>query len=299
MNFPDIDTSYWKTKDPEWMAARKAAWPRIEKMLTAHKSGKGKTAIKNYFLRGKLPDWDAFANWDNYERHVDLFILLWLHPSWAEELLTSLRNAYIVSDCIVHNDLAAGFGLLMNAGVTMASQDYTGDSEEELGFLIDTQGHNELLFRVMMGNLEQTQYELVRPTIMGLRQSAFEMPKGDIDDLFIMGKWLCVKNMHPLNNDMLFQYDLPLEWWYRGCPSNEKYFAKAVQRSAMRRATEKALWRIHHFDDASEGPGPRTTFVTKMRRMLDERPFISEIKEMWLSVKAGEIQLDDPWNPLR
>jgi hypothetical protein len=267
-------------------------------MLTSLKSGKGKTAVKNYFLKGKLPDWEAFAYWDNSERHVDLFILLWLHPSWDEGVLTELRNGYIASRCIVEGDLASGFDLLIGEGAITAAQGYADSSDHDMGYRIDTQGHNELLFRVMMGDLDPSEYELARKTPLG-HTVVFQMPKARFTHLFSMGKWLCIKNMHPINNDMLYQYDLPLEWWYRGRPTDEDYFSKDAQPMALRRATEKALWRIHHFNDAREGPGPRTTFVTKMRRMLDERPFIGEIKEMWWRVKAGEIQLDDPWNPLR
>jgi hypothetical protein len=32
-----------------------------------------------------------------------------------------------------------------------------------------------------------------------------------------------------------------------------------------------------------------------MRKILDERPFIKDIKTMWEKVKAGEVQVEDPW----
>jgi hypothetical protein len=294
--FPDIDTSYWKTKDREWMAARKQAWQRIEPMLVSCKSGKGKTAVKQYFLKGKLPDWELFSEWENSDRHVDLFMFLWLHPSWEEEVLIPLRDAYMTSDQIVLRDLEAGFWTMLRWGTLMACQDYSDETEEEMQNGLVTDGHNELLFRIMMGDLSQPDYEIAREPRWGGAKPVFHLPPADIQDFFLMGRWLCIEKMLPINNDMLFQYDLPLEWWYQGCSRDEDYFMKNGDPVVLREMILRSLWRIYNFNTDKEGPGPRTNFVNKMRKILDERSFIKEIEEMWRRVKAGKVQLDRPWD---
>jgi hypothetical protein len=294
--FPDIDTHYWNIKDREWMAARKLEWQRIEPMLTSCKSGKGKTAVKQYFLKGKLPDWEMFAEWENDDRHVDLFMFLWLHPSWDEAVLTSLRNAYMTSDQIVLDDLRAGFSTLIRWGTVMACQGFVTWSEEGKKSILDTDGHNEQLFRVMMGDLSQTDFEIARQPRWGNKKPIFHLPVGDIEHIFSMGEWLCIENMLPINNDMLYQYDLPLEWWYLSCTQDQNYFLKDPHAEVLRDIMRRALWRILNFDTDKEGPGPRTTFVRKMRKILDERVFIKEIMDMWCQIKAGDVQVDRPWD---
>lgn len=276
------------------MTARKADWPRIEAMLKGPKSGKGIQAIKQYFMTGKMPDWDRFRDWNNTERHLDLFMFIWLHPSWDERVLTPLRDAYMASDLIVVDDIKQGIGIFLGWGTVMASQDYSG-REDEWPHCLHTDGHNELLFNILMGDLSKTRYELeFIDRGLGREKVIYELPKSDIGKIGTMASWLCVKTMLPINNDMLFQYDQPLEWWYQSCDRDEKYFYER-HRQATKPSIEKALWRIHHFDTEKEGPGPRTTFVTKMRKILDERPFIQDIKNMWQQVKAGEILPENPW----
>jgi hypothetical protein len=293
--FPNIDTSYWKTDDSAWLAQRKADWPRIEAMLEGKKEGKGKTAIKNYFLKGKLPDWEKFADWDNWSRHVDIFILLWLHPSWDESLLTRLRNQYIESDLILIRDLEAGFGNLLSTGVVMACADPAAYNKDDYKYFLHTDGHNELLFRILMGDLDRTEYQIQRSVYYGSKP-VFKIPQGKLESLISMGRWLCIKEMMYFNTDMLYQYDLPLEWWYRGCNRDKDYFTRSSLQQRQKPSIEKALWRIHNFDDEKEGDTPRSTFVHKIRKMFDERPFIQDLADMWQKVKEGNVEVVDPWD---
>ena len=295
MAFPEIDTSYWKTKDPDWMAARKAEWPRIQLMLKASKPSKALSAIKQYYLKGTMPDWDKFRDWDNPDRHLDLFLFIWLHPSWDEAVLTPLRDAYIASDLIVVGDINQGIGNFLGWSTVMACQDPTG-RENEWGYILHTDGHNELLFKVLMGDLSKTRYELeFIDRGLGREKVIYDLPQSSLHSIHTMGTWLCIKTMLPFNNDMLFQYDLPLDWWYQSCTKDERFFDRDVYGKGQKPLIEKALWRIHHFDTGKEGDTCRTRFVTKMRKILDERPFIKDIKTMWEKVKAGEVQVEDPW----
>lgn len=293
--FPDIDTSYWKIKDPQWMAQRKAEWPRIEAMLKGPKSGKGKTAIKQYFITGKMPDWDKFRDWNSTERHLDLFMFIWLHPSWDEVVLKPLRDGYITSKVITLDDIQVGLGGFLGWGIVSASQDYSKASEEELSQCLHTDGHNEVLFNVLMGDLDCTRYELeFKNNYLGSEAVVLNLPQGSLSQVCTMAAWLCVTTMHPINTDMLFQYDKPLEWWYRSCEKDEGFFNRNLNKKSQP-YYEKALWRIHHFDTEKEGDTCRTRFVHKIRRILDERPFIKEFETMWQRVKSGDIQVEDPW----
>jgi hypothetical protein len=288
-----INTSNWKTKDKGWVLERKAQWETIEPMLVGPKSGKGKTAIKQYFLKGKMPDWDKFRDWNNSERHLDLFMFVWLHPSWNENLLSQLRDAYISSDEIVLGDVSQGFGILLSWGTVRACQDYT-DRSDEWPHCLHTHGHNELLFKILMSNLEKHCYELeFLDRGLGREKRKLELPKSDLGAIFSMAKWLSIRKMLPINNDMLFQYDLPLEWWYQSVKNIEN--SNAFRFSSKKPYFEKALYRIHHFDTDKEGDTCRTRFVQKMRKMLDEREFMPEFKQVWSDVKTGKVELEDPW----
>jgi hypothetical protein len=261
-------------------------------MMKHQKTSKGLTAVKQYFLKGKLPDWEKFAEWGDYQGHVDLFVLLWLHPSWDRGLLTTLRDEYIASDKVIYRDVSIGFTGFLNAGTVFASQDYTGDSEIPFPY---TDGHNELLFDIIMGDLSKTQYNLGRFGTFIKGQPVYDVPRSELFAILEMSHWLFIREMKPINNDMLFQYDRPLEWWYQSCEKDENYFSKQAQESVYRSLIEKSLYRIYHFDTQAEGDTCRTRFVYKMRKILDEREFISEFKTMWEEVKSGKIQVENPW----
>ncbi|GGY51341.1 hypothetical protein GCM10011297_25360 [Bacterioplanes sanyensis] len=289
-NFPDIDTSHWHLDDKAWQAERKAHWPVIERMCAWHKSKKGLTAIKQYYLKGKLPDWEKMADWGDMGRHVDLFMFLWLHPSWQPELLQTLYDQYMASDKVKYLDVAQGFSTLIHIATIDACCEHSEESESHV---IQTDGHNELLFEIMMGNWQQREYPLARPCDLG-SQMVFQFPQADLfSSTNVMSRWLRIANMRPINNDMLYQYDKPLEWWYQSVSAHqEDYFAG---KSTQQEIVLKALWRIHHFDIDREGDSPRTRFLLKMRAMLDERPFIADFSEMWQAVKAGKVELENPW----
>lgn len=98
--------------------------------------------------------------------------------------------------------------------------------------------------------------------------------------------------MTAVNEDFLFQYDRPLEWWYMCRPVVEDAFDKETFPDNQRKLVKIALYRIYHFDTQKEGDSCRTRFVHKMRKILDERPFIKEFEAMWAQVKSGKIQVE-------
>jgi hypothetical protein len=294
-SFPEIDKSYWLLHEQEWVANRKEQWTRIESMLSSSKSGKGKTAVKQYYLAGKMPDWEKFRSWNNGERHVDIFMFLWLHPSWDDDVLVPLRDAYMTCDLIIPDDIKTGFTEFIQSSTVMPTVDWAGSSLEEMQSLLITDGHNEQLFRLLMGDLNKKEYHLKFPDMYPPYSEVFKLPQSELFAINEMGRWLCIDEMLPINEDMLLQYDQPLEWWYESCTKDESYFAQRAQQEEERKIFRKTLFRIHHFDTQKEGDTCRTRFAHKIRKILDERAFIQEFKQMWLDVKAGNIEVKNAW----
>ncbi len=299
ISLKDIDTSYWLTKDQAWVTERQANWLELEQVIanSLFKPKKALSIIKQYYLKGKMPNWEKLKEWENSIRHLDLFCFIWLHPSWDEAILTPLRDAYMASDLIIEGDINEGIGSFLSNGTTRAC---TINNVDPIPRFIDTEYHNELLFEILMGDLNNTTYEiqgytLGDPVVMfGLPKRVYELPKANLDRTLGMGEWLCLDALFPYNKDMLFQYDQPLEWWYQGSKIEEDYFEKSKNRGS-RKYVEKALYRFHNFNTQKEGDTCRTRFVHKIRKILDEREFISEFKQMWEDAKAGKIEVKDPW----
>ncbi len=155
IEFPVIDTTYWNVKDKEWMAGRHEQWATIEAYFRgpATKSKKAKGILKRYFLHGAMPDFKALKSWKSDERHLDLFCFLWLHPSWDPTVLVPLRDAYIHSPLVLEEDVSVGMELLFQYGALIASAEYFDN--EDVSDVIQTDGHNGLLFDLMIGDLSE------------------------------------------------------------------------------------------------------------------------------------------------
>lgn len=291
INLNKINTSYWSLDDAEWVAQREAKWPAIELMVKGFKSKKKSlNPIKDYYLRGKMPNWKGLMYWDDTSRHLDLFMMLWLHPSWDKAVLSELRDAYMASDLVTLDDIKVGFGKFLYSQIQVAASPYRHMQQVRFPYV---EGKGELLFDVMMGDRGITEYELASPTLLGKKQ-VYTMPREHLDAITTMGAWLTIENLLPVNEGFLFQYDGPLEWWYECCETNDDYFENDTHKK-YKPYFEKALWRIHNFDTEKECDTCRTRFVHKIRKILDEREFIPEFKQMWLDVKAGRVEVKDPW----
>lgn len=287
-NFPDIDTSYWKLHDKEWVKSRKLEWDNIELMFSdGVKSKKGLAIIKAYFLRGKMPDFLTLKKWNNIDRHLDLFCFLWLHPESDFYILKNLRDEYVSSKLVTDEDIKIGFNMISHWCCVMASQEYT---KKEIAKIISTNGFNELLFRVIYGDIGVSRL----PESIDL-EFKFNKSKDDLGrSLITMTHWLCNKKLNVLNEDCLYQSNYYLDYWYSCMPENNEYFSKPINKITLN-PTRKGLYRIYTFDTEKEGDTPRTRFVTKMRKILDEREFIPEFKQMWEDVKSGKIVVENAW----
>ncbi len=287
-NFPNIDTSFWKLDDKKWVSERAEAWKKIEVMLevSAHKGKKGLTIIKRYFLKGVLPDFKKLIYWQNAARHLDLFCFLWLHPSWDRSVLSELRDNYVNFPDVVQEDVEQGIGLFLRQGGMGASQNYQDENDLRI---IHTDGHNELLFSVLLGDLTQ---ETIPE--LGRNDWVYKKPKFDVTYLNHISKWLAFDNVGYLNQDCLYQYDCYLEHWYQCCPGVSDFYENHRNLRQLP-YTKNGLFRIAQFDLDKEGDTCRSRFVMKIREILDNREFIPYITKMWVEAKAGTIDTINPW----
>ena len=286
-----IDTSYWKTGDSCWVAEREANWLHVEAMLRDCKTRRGINIIKAYFLKGKMPNWDALREWDDDLRHVDLFIFLWLHPSWDKSLLQNLRDSYISSRLILPIDLQTGFDGFLDSQIVVAASPYR--SMEQIGYPY-IEGRGETLFDVMFGRPIQTVYDLNTPTVSRTKL-CYSPQLPSFGHLATMGTWLCLNDLLPFQQDFLYQYDRPLEWWYESVKEVD-YFNLNEQNKEQIPYFQKALYRIQHFDCEREGDTCRSRFSLKMREILGKRPFFAELENMWKQVQSGEIRIENAFD---
>jgi hypothetical protein len=260
-------------------------------MLSHYKqTKKSLTPIKDYYLKGKMPNWKGLREWSSDDRHLDLFLFLWLHPSYDETVLIELRDLYTDSEQVLMADVKVGFTNFLRSQTLITTSNYQWFDKIPYP-VVDKP--NDLLFKVMFGDDYNAQFEF---DDWELRfKEVFEFPKEDLYSILTMSKWLLVEKMLPVHQNFLFQYEQPLEWWY-DCVKNVDYFAiNNGKNKRFEHVIQKALYRIHHFNTEKGGDSCRTNFVQKLRTMLDEREFVADFKQMWLDVKAGKIEVEDPW----
>lgn len=292
MSLDGIDTSYWKTGDKPCAADRKASWPKIAYMLSSYKEKKALTIIKQYYLAGKMPNWKKLKGWGDSSGHLDIFVFLWLHPSWDKDVLKSLHKTYLTSDLIIGRDVLEGYRNLLNSQITAAACPYTSVKEINFPYI---EGHGELLFDIFYGDLQQVESGIAANAALSSGQPLILPTGGGLFNAITIVHWLKLEAMLPFHNEFLLQYDAVLELWYKGCSSDPDFFKKPRINKLRAPVLEEALYHIYHFDTEKEGDTCRTRFVYKIREMFDEREFIPAFKKMWENVKSGKIVIEKPW----
>lgn len=296
-----IDTAFWNTSDKDWMAQRRADWPKIEEMLlSVVQVKKHLPLIKSYYLRGEIPDWDKGQAKYDPKPHLNLFLFLWLHPSWDEAVLTEVRESYINSQTIWHRDVEAGYSSFLvsqGRGKTLNYADVDGYE-----IYPDLNGFGELLFRVMYINpvvreLNFNSYrtENLDGTSGKVISSAFRIPDQKFDEMVWMSQWLRLGTLVPYNYGFMYQYDDVLNYWYQNV-KDKNYFELGSNRE-MKPSWYKIIYPFHHFDIEEEGDTCRTRFVKKLRGILDEEQFFDEFNQMWGDIKDDRVKVEDPWDP--
>lgn len=299
MSLEVIDTSFWLTKDKAWMQARKDKWPSIEVMLS-EKTKKALNIIKQYYLKGKMPNWQALKEWDNHYRHLDLFCFLWLHPSNDEAILYSLYREYMTSELIQETDATTGYSLFKGSQIQTTTTRFKTMEGYRFPYL---DGKGLTLFNVLYKDIDFAGVQMrkqLKSVERFQREGQRHLTANGYQDLFTFGKWLCLEVFLPGHEEFLLQYDEPFEWWYLSCKNDaENFFNDESQgydtRKMIRYGGYKALYNIYHFDTKKEGDTCRTRFALKIRKALDEREFSDDFKQMWLDIKAGKIDVEDPW----
>jgi hypothetical protein len=294
MSLENIDTSYWLTKNKAWMDARKADWPRIEAMLDQTKAKKALTIIKQYYLKGKMPKWEDLKYWDNYDRHLDILCFLWLHPSSDLKVLQSLYETYMTSEAIHEGDALRGYSEFLSSHMISTASPYQSMDDFSFPF---TGSKALTIFKVFYNDTDFIKDQITRhlgsPERFNHegRQVVFGL---GFPYICIMGGWLIIEKMLPLHEECLFQYNEVLDWCYLSFSQDKSYFEENSDKVVIDQYYT-ALYRIHHFDTEKEGDTCKTRYVHKMRKILDEREFIPEFKQMWLDIKVGKIEVENPW----
>lgn len=292
----NIDTSFWLTRDKTWMDDRKAQWPAIEKVVSDNRRKMDVNVIKQYFLRGKMPKWEKYQGWDDLFRHLDLMHFLWLHPSNDPEVLKQLYIGYMESELIHERDVMLGYGLFLKHEFVMAASSHKSIEEYPFPFMGKK---NITLFRVMFEDIVYAKNSICRR--VGGQEKFDKKAKNIFECLgyhhFLkMWLWLLQDPQSPLMLNSLYQYDEVVEWCMTTMTTNKSNeFLEDIKPPVGLKEYQKALYCLSHFDTEEEGDTCRTRFVHKIRRILDEREFIPEFKQMWLGVKSGKIEVKDPW----
>lgn len=302
----DFDTSYWQPKDPAWMAGRESQWREVEVLLyLLNKSKKAKGIIKRYFFKGELPSWEKLRDWDSSERHLDLMLFLYLHPSQDDAVLAPLREAYFHSTYVVPDDILVGARQLRSIGLIRSHSMCRDDVLKELphlentplfcngdriSLLAHTGFNNERLFRLIF----------VDPDLCIITRSGFrdrELPQHSLLDIWRWSEWLTWKlSLMPREAaDMLYQYDYPLDFWYSQCGCDIQRFTRDVRLEAHVSMLLLAFYRFQHFLNEHDEADPRVPFVRKLVQFIDSREFVSPFKRLWEEVKSGEVVVDKIW----
>lgn len=296
MSLAKIDTSHWHTKDPVWVEQRQAQWPAIEKIVGINRRKGDVTVIKDYFLRGKMPNWKKYKDWDDLFRHLDVDLCLWLHPSNDFEVLNNLYKTYMESDLIHPRDVTGGYGSFIDNEFLRAVISW--DSLDEYPFPYRGE-KNIIIFRVLFGDINYAKNR-IRSLVSGqtngdeIVSRLFEYQ--GYQHFLKMWQWLLQDPSLPLSKNNLYQYEDVLEWCLTTLtPNNENKFLELLKTPVSVILFQKALYCLSHFDTEKEGDTHRTYFIHNIRKILDERTFVPEFKQLWEDIKTGRIEVKDPW----
>jgi hypothetical protein len=277
--FPEIDTSYWKPSSKIWMKKRRSEWKLIEHMLPSHFTKKQTKYFKNYFLKGEI----AFDEDAGFEDKFKLFYYLWLHPSWDEQILSKLRNDYLRYECVRRRYFFYNINLIKEHFVRYACS----DDDLSTKTVIHTKD-NESLFNAIIGDHEKCGYWIHGHFV------PLDIPKADLFDLDLMGRWLCIQHLSPANEGMLYQYERPLEWWYQSVNANSDVLTEKDYNDKKWKLS-LALYRIYNYKSYDHANPQQECFVERITKILDEREFLPEISEIIAAAKDDRIMVKDPW----
>ncbi|MCE2596924.1 hypothetical protein K6Y31_19295 [Motilimonas cestriensis] len=299
MTLAQLDTSFWLTKDKAWVAERKAKWQDIEPGIALRRN-KGETNMaKAYYLRGKQPNWEKLKTSDKSPRPLDLMMFLWLHPSDDPEVLTPLFKAYMESDQVHEEDILLGLMFMSTEFI-----DHTGTTKSLHEYQFPYLGNKNItLFRIMFADSLYVKNRLQQVITAGrvdVRERKLAKAEQEIFGMLgykhfvFFGAWLIQDSTSIFCRDCLYQYPDVLDW----CMTTLKYdaeFIARIQHPSALASYHKALYRIAHFNLEQEGDTPRANAVRYLRELIEVGDFLPEFKQLWQQVKAGEVEVEKPW----
>lgn len=291
-----IDTSYWLTKNKVWMEARKAQWPAIEKVVGLSRKKTEVNVIKQYFLKGKMPKWEKYHDWDDLFRHLDLTMFLWLHPSDDPEVLKPLYRNYMESDLIHKRDVTLGYGTFLQHELMRAASSRKALKDYPFPYMGEK---NIILFHLLFADIDYAKERIIH--LVGGQENFDKKGRHLFEFLgyhhfFYIRSWLLQDPKLPLCLHSLYQYDEVLEWCLTTLIVNkENEFLDELKTTVNLQLYQKSLYCIYHFDTDKEGETSRSHAVYKIREILDKREFIPEFKKMWEDIKADKIDVKNPW----
>jgi len=208
MDLEKIDTSFWLTKDKAWMEQRKAQWPEIERAVGLNRRKSETNGLKQYYLRGKMINWEKYRNWNELFHPFDLAMFLWLHPSNDYEVLKALQRCYMESRLPRPRGTIAGYGSFLGHEFMRASGPYKSLAKYPYPYMGEK---NIILFRVLFNDLAYAKDKI------GSMENYSKMTKNPFEYLgyhhfFYMRAWLLQDSKLPLCVNNLYQYDDVVEW---------------------------------------------------------------------------------------
>lgn len=280
-----LDRTYWLTDNKDWMRSRRASWKALEPMLKPLYKSKDLARHKKYYLTGELPAIDGFYGGKPHVLNMSLLDLLWLHPSEDPELLQHLRG-----QCFKQLDFRRRYFHDWQSKHSSALIIRPAQYSEDKGRRYDQRPieNASLYYKILNCNYSDYGYYLHGQFI------PFRKPNEGIRELLHLGNWFGHDKLLEPNKRLVLLDAETLEWWYRTLPVDLD-FSKESNADALPYMFN-TLYRLHHFPNRGIDCPLRDDLGTRLRKMLDERPFCDEFKRLWAYVRDTDFTLKNAWD---
>lgn len=281
-----IDKDYWRREDEDWLAIREAQWPAARQLLGFYKPDTAMPVIEDFYPRGKLPSWRTLTRrwreYDETERHLDLFTLLWLHPSNEIEVLRELRDAYWTDGFgRTGYDVKAGFHILTHLGIELAA--INGEAVIETKDDPPVERPVSLQFDADTEVLATVMFEKLRGTDFQFGDSAYRLLTPGMNSIVRQTDWLAHDTLTAYGSKMMLQHPEAL----RFCQIVVRADQKALSRQIKRRKRLVLFLRLcAGFQSDNPEDAPRVEFVEAVKRGFDEGSWPDELTALWSEVLA-------------
>jgi len=285
--FPDIDRSAWATSDAAWVQARQAQWPLIEPVLsdTFRKKPAFVKIAQRYFLAGEMPDWSRHV--PDGQSHLDLFTLLWLHPSHDPAVLGALREQYVDSPLTSATDITQGYAhlALMHRFAPIGTREQLAQRQAVVSLLKS----GELMFSTLHGAPEPREERRARQgTWTGWVH--WQKWRADLDDIHHFVQWLAAPPATVPARPFLFEPAV-WRWWQAGFDDDSSLTRLARSQTwwgVLASMMTLSTW------DAPDADPLRLDAVARLRTWLDTQPHDADLRAAWRLMNSGDFVYREP-----